>query len=206
MARYRGPKNRIARRFAANVFGRKRNPMLHKLHPPGVHGARRRKKSDYGLQLNEKQKLKAAYGMISEKQLVRYYKEALRRPGNTMEHLMSLLEGRLDIVVYRLRLAPTIFAAHQLVAHGHIEVNGKKVDIRSFQVKPGMTVSVREKSRKIPTVVEAIETGTLEVPAYYNWDPKAFSGQLLEVPTSEQISLPLEVNVSEVCDFLAHTT
>lgn len=206
MARYRGPKNRIARRFGANVFGRKRNPMLHKINPPGVHGARRRKKSDYGLQLEEKQKLKAAYGMISEKQLVRYYKEATRRTGNTREHLMTLLESRLDVVVYRMRLAPTIFAAHQLVAHGHVMVDGKKVDIRSFQVRPGMTISMREKSRKIPVVVDTMENGTNEVPAYLDWDQKNFAAKMTAVPTPDQISLPIEVNVAEVCDFLAHMT
>src|ERR1700738_670398 len=143
MARYTGSKNRIARRFGINIFGRARNPMLHKPNPPGVHGARRRKKSDYGLQLEEKQKLKAIYGMLSEGQLVRYFKEASRMSGNTAQHFAELLECRLDNIVYRLKLAATIFGAQQLVAHGHILVNGKKVDRRSFQVKPGMIISVK---------------------------------------------------------------
>src|SRR6202521_4800242 len=133
MARYTGNKNRIARRFGANVFGRSRNPLLHKPNPPGMHGARRRKKSDYGVQLEEKQKLKAIYGMLSEKQLVNYFKKAQKKQENTVHLFIEMLECRLDTVVYRLKFAPTIFAAQQLVAHGHILVNGKKVDIRSFQ-------------------------------------------------------------------------
>src|ERR1700692_2878050 len=133
MARYTGNRNRIARRFGANIFGRTRNPLLHKPNPPGVHGARRRKKSDYGIQLEEKQKLKAIYGMLSEKQLVNYYKKALRMAGNTANHFAAMLECRLDTMVYRLKFASTIFGAHQLVSHGHTLVDGKKVDRRSFQ-------------------------------------------------------------------------
>src|ERR1700733_10770223 len=144
MARYTGKKNRIARRFGINIFGKTRNPMLHKANPPGQHGARRKKKSDYGLQLEEKQKLKAVYGMLSEKQLVKYYQIADKKEGPTPLLLMQQLECRLDVVVYRLKFGSTIFAAHQLVSHGHILVNGKKVDRRSFIVKPGMTVSIKE--------------------------------------------------------------
>src|SRR5262249_51997489 len=149
MVRYTGKKNRVARRFGINIFGRARNPLLHKQNPPGAHGARRRKKSDFGLMLEEKQKLKAIYGMLSEKQLVSYYKKALRKEGNTAELLAAMLECRLDNIVYRLKFASTIFAAHQLVSHGHILVDGKKVDRRSFIVEPGMTVSVKEKSRNL---------------------------------------------------------
>src|SRR4051812_40343082 len=143
MVRYTGPKNRIARRFGVNIFGRARNPLMHKANPPGVHGARRRKKSDFGLQLEEKQKLKAVYGMLTEKQLVNAYRKANARKGNTVHHLVEMLECRLENLVYRLKFAPTIFAAQQLVSHGHVEVNGKKVDRRSFQVRPGMTISLR---------------------------------------------------------------
>src|SRR5579862_5742134 len=121
MARYRGPKNRIARRFAANIFGKARNPLLHKQHPPGQHGAKRKKKSDYGVQLDERQKLKAIYGMLSQKQLVNAYRKALTTPGNTAHNLLQQLECRLDNIVYRLRLAPSIFAAQQLVSHGHVQ-------------------------------------------------------------------------------------
>jgi len=206
MARYTGKRNRIARRFGANIFGRVRNPLLHKPNPPGMHGARRRKKSNYGLQLEEKQKLKAIYGMLSERKLVRYYKEALRRTGNTAVNLVELLEGRLDVVVYRLKLASTIFAAHQLVAHGHILVNGKKVDCRSFQVKPGMVISIKEKSRKNKLIQTAMESPMREVPEYLSLNKESFSGSMESIPVQDQIPWPLEINVPEVCDFLAHTT
>ena len=110
MARYTGPKNRIARRFAANIFGKSRNPMLHKQNPAGMHGAKRKKKSDYGVQLDERQKLKAVYGMLSQRQLVNAYKKALLAKGNTVQLFLASLECRLDNVVYRLRLAPSIFS------------------------------------------------------------------------------------------------
>lgn len=205
MARYIGNKNRIARRFGVNIFGKARNPLLHKPNPPGVHGARRRKKSDYGLQLEEKQKLKAIYGMLSEKQLVKYYKEALRIPGNTADNLASMLECRLDTLVYRLKFGNSIFASQQLVSHGHIFVNGKKVDRRSFQVKPGMVISVKEKSRTIKAIVESVESPRREVPPYLTLDGN-MSGQLMAKPTQEQMPWPIEIRLPEICDFLAHST
>ncbi|MBA3816666.1 MAG: 30S ribosomal protein S4 [Parachlamydiaceae bacterium] len=206
MARYTGKKNRIARRFGTNIFGRARNPLLHKPNPPGVHGARRRKKSDYGLQLEEKQKLKAIYGMLSEKQLVAYYKKALQKEGNTAQHFAEFLECRLDTVVYRLKFAATIFGAHQLVSHGHILVDGKKVDIRSFQVKPGMIISIKEKSRKMKAIDAALDSSMNNVPDYLSLDRPHYSGQLLAMPIQEQMPWPIEVNIHEICDFLAHTT
>jgi len=206
MGRYTGKKNRIARRFGVNIFGRARNPLLHKPNPPGVHVARRRKKSDFGLQLQEKQKLKAIYGMLSEKQLIRYYKEGLRRTGNTADHLLQLLECRLDNVVYRLKLASTIFGAHQLVAHGHVEVNGKKVDIRSFQVKPGMVISIREKSRKMKAINASLESSGRDVPPFLELEAEKLSGKMLSFPEPMDIPLPIDVNIPEICDFLAHTT
>ena len=206
MARYTGNKNRIARRFGTNIFGRSRNPLLHKPNPPGMHGARRKKKSDYGLQLEEKQKLKAIYGMISEKQLVKYFKKAIKLTGNTANLLAGMLECRLDNIVYRLKLAPTIFAAHQLVSHGHILVNGKKVDRRSFHVKPGMVISVKESSRKMKAVTESIDSPMRDVPEYLSLEKDNFSGKLLALPMPEQMPWPLEIKLPEICDFLAHST
>lgn len=206
MARFTGKKNRIARRFGVNIFGRTRNPLLRKQNPPGMHGARRRKKSDYGIALEEKQKLKAIYGMLSEKQLVRYYKQAAKGAGNTALQFAQQLECRLDNIVYRLKLAPTIFAAHQLVSHGHIMVNGEKVDRRSFQVKPGMVISVREKSRSMEQIKNALNSPMRSVPEYLSLDMDNFSGQLLAQPQTEQMPWPLELNLAGVCDFLAHTT
>ena len=206
MARYTGSKNRIARRYGVNIFGRARNPLLHKPNPPGMHGARRRKKSDYGLQLEEKQKLKAIYGMISEKQLVGYYKEAVRLEGNTANHFAELLECRLDNIVYRLKFAATIFGAQQLVAHGHILVDGKKVDRRSFQVKPGMVISIKEKSRKMKAINEAMDRPNRSVVDYLSFDKEHYSGQLLAKPIPEQMPWPIEISLPVICDFLAHST
>lgn len=206
MARYIGNRNRIARRFGVNIFGRTRNPLLHKPNPPGMHGARRRKKSDYGVQLEEKQKLKAIYGMISEKQLINYYKKASAKEGNTATLLAEMLECRLDVAVYRLKLAATIFAAQQLVSHGHVTVNGNKVDRRSFFVRPGMTIAIKEKSRKMKAVNEALDNPSRSIPEYYTLDRDGFSGQLLASPIPEQMPWPIELNLHDICDFLAHTT
>lgn len=206
MVRYTGPKNRIARRFGVNIFGRARNPLLHKANPPGAHGAKRKKKSDFGQQLEEKQKLKAIYGMINQKQLVRYYQEALRQKGVTSHLFLRRLECRLDNVVYRLRLAPTIFAAQQLVTHGHVLVNGKKVDRRSFEVKPGMVISIKSKSQQLPTVKQSVENTGREIPGYMELDPAAFSGKLVSEPHLDQVPFPIPVNVPLVCEHLAHTS
>lgn len=204
MSRYTGKKNRVARKFGANIFGRARNPLLHKPHPPGMHGAKRKKKSDYGIQLEEKQKLKAIYGMISEKQLVNYYKKALRQTGNTASHLAEYLECRLDVVVYRLKFANSIFGAQQLVAHGHILVNGKKVDIRSFQVAPGSKISLKEKSRKMKVVNESLENLNRDVPTYLSLNKDQYEGQLLATPEVDQMPWPIHINLPEICDYLAH--
>jgi len=205
MSRYTGPKNRIARKFGVNIFSKKRNPMLHKSNPPGVHGAKRKKKSDYGLQLEEKQKLRAVYGMLRQKQLVLLYKAASSKPGNTGHLLMQALECRLDSIVYRLRFAPTIFMAQQLVAHGHVLVNRKKVDRRSFSVKPGMEISLSKKAQNIVAVKASLEDSSREVPEYLTLDSKKGSGKLEILPESDQIPLPLQINVPLVCEFLAHT-
>jgi small subunit ribosomal protein S4 len=204
MARYTGPKNRLARRFGANIFGRARNPLLHKANPPGQHGAKRKKKSDYGVQLEEQQKLKALYGMLSHKKLVRYYQEASRLKENTNHAFIQQLECRLDNIVYRLKFASTIFGAQQLVSHGHIFVDGKKVDRRSFQVRPGMVVSVKPKSQSIAIIKQSFENGAQTVPDYLSTDPTNFSGKLLVLPAPDQIPLALPINIPLICEFLAH--
>lgn len=206
MARYRGPKNRIARKFGANLFGKARNPMLHKQHPPGMHGAKRKKKSDFGVQLEERQKLKAVYGMLSQKQLVNAYKKALARKGQTANLFLEQLECRLDNVVYRLRFASSIFGAQQLVSHGHVHVDGKKVDRRSFIVKPGMLVSVRASSRQMKPVLMAQENINREIPEYLSLEEDKFSGKLLTSPQLDQVPLPLPINIPLVCEFISHTT
>ncbi len=204
MVRYIGPKNRIARRFGANIFGRARNPLLHRPNPPGVHGAKRKKKSDYGIQLEEQQKLKAIYGMLSQKQLVRAYQNALKTKGNTTQKFIQNLECRLDNIVYRLKLAPTIFAAQQLVSHGHVLVNGKKVDRRSFHVKPGMVIALKTNAQKLEFVKHAAANTSREVPPYLQVEEGKFAGSLLIDPELDQVPLSLPVNVPLVCDFVAH--
>jgi small subunit ribosomal protein S4 len=206
MARYTGPKNRIARRFGANIFGKARNPLLHKPSPAGMHGAKRKKKSDFGLQLEEQQKLKAIYGMMSQHHLVRYYQEAVRSKQNTPQAFIEKLECRLDNIVYRLRFAPTIFAAQQLVAHGHIFVDGKKVDRRSFQVRPGMVISVKPKSQSVPIIKETLSNSARAVPEYLLLEEGKFSGKLMTFPGSDQIPFPIPVNIPLICEFLAHTS
>jgi small subunit ribosomal protein S4 len=206
MARYRGPKNRVARRFAANIFGKARNPLLHKQHPPGMHGAKRKKKSDFGMQLEERQKLKAVYGMLSQKQLVNAYRKALKLKGNTAQLLSELLECRLDNVVYRLRFAASIFGAQQLVSHGHIQVDGKKVDRRSFVVRPGMTVSIKPASRQIKAVQLAQEYTSRDVPGYLELEADKSSGKLITTPQIDQVPHPLPINIPLVCESLSHST
>lgn len=206
MARYRGPKNRVARRFAANVFGKARNPMLHKQNPPGMHGAKRKKKSDFGMQLDERQKLKAVYGMLSQKQLVNTYRKALQQKGNTAQLLTEMLECRLDNVVYRLRFSNSIFGAQQLVSHGHVQVDGKKVDRRSFIVRPGMVVSIKPASRQMKAIVQAQENINREVPGYLSLEGDKFEGKLVASPQMDQVPLPLPINIPLVCEFLSHTS
>ena len=206
MARYTGPKNRIARRVGANIFGKSRNPLAHKPNPPGQHGARRKKKSDFGIQLEEKQKLRFCYGVIAHKKMVRYYREAEKEEGNTQDNFMQKLECRLDTVVLRLKLGMSPFHAHQLISHGHIHVDGKKVDIRSFQVKPGMTISIREKSKSNAFVKQALERSAIDVPEYLSLDGPKMSGELVSMPQTDQIPLAIPVNIAVVCEFLAHST
>ena len=206
MARYRGPKNRIARKFAANIFGKARSPLLHKQHPPGMHGAKRKKKSDFGAQLEEQQKLKAIYGMLTQKYLVNAYKKALLSEGNTAQLFLERLECRLDNVVYRLRFASSIFGAQQLVSHGHIFVDGKKVDRRSFQVEPGMVVSIKPASRQMKAIQMAQEYTSRDIPEYLSLEEDKQSGRLLSSPQIDQVPLPIPINIPLVCEFISHTS
>lgn len=179
--------------------------MLHKQNPPGMHGAKRKKKSDYGAQLEERQKLKAVYGMMSQKQLVNAFKKAQLRKGNTVELFLASLECRLDNVVFRLRLAPSIFSAQQLVSHGHIQVNGRKVDRRSFLVEPGMIVSIKPASRSMKIIQLAQENVSREIPEYLSLQEDKASGSLVSQPQMSQVPLPIPINVPLVCEFLSHT-
>ena len=187
MARYIGPKSKIARRFGEAIYGA--DKVLEKRNfPPGQHGlARKRKKnSEYGEQLSEKQKAKYTYGIL-EKQFARTYAAAARMGGITGENLLKLLECRLDNVVYRLGIAPTRAAARQLVSHRHICVNGNVVNIPSYALKAGDVISVREKSKTLEVITESLSGAARSRYAWLEWDNASMSGKYLQTPEREEI-------------------
>src|SRR5471032_2505737 len=163
MSKRHSAKYKIDRRMGENIWGRPKSPVNQRSYGPGQHGQRRKNKvSDFGLQLRAKQKLKGYYGNITERQFSRIYLEATRRRGNTAEYLIGLLESRLDAIVYRAKFMPTVFSARQFVNHGHVQVNGKRVNIASYRVKPGDVVEVRERSRNMALVLEAQQSSERE--------------------------------------------
>ena len=200
MGRYTGPKHRVTRRFAENIWGTKKSPLASRPYKPGQHGkdGKRTKISTYGAGMIEKQKLKFYY-QLREKSFRRYYQEALRLPGNTGETLMQMLERRLDNVVYRLGFAPTNRAARQLVSHGHVSVNGRKVDRASFLVEVGDKVSIRDKSKSHMQVQEAI-SGKPQVVSYFKADHDKLEGELIQIPRRKDI--PVIANERLVIEFL----
>ncbi|MFA5624553.1 MAG: 30S ribosomal protein S4 [Bradymonadales bacterium] len=200
MSRYTGPRLKVLRRFGQQLPGLTRLSMTKRPTPPGQHGKQghRRKLSDYGLRLAEKQKLRLNYG-LSEKQFRLYIKRATSSKIDTGLRLLQLLESRLDNVVFRAGYAPTIPAARQLVNHGHITVNGRKVDIPSFQVTADDVVGLREKSKKIAVINESIATPTLIRPAYLNWDADKLTAKMTNSPDREDI--PLEVQENLIIEF-----
>ena len=207
MSRYTGPRNRIARRLGVNIFSSPKDPLVKRPNPPGMHINKRKKKSDYGVQLTEMQKLKAVYGMITQKALVNTFHKALKKKGDTAQHLAEALECRLDNVVFRLRFAISIFAAQQLVSHGHILVNGKRVDIRSYIVKPGDKVSIKEASTKgkMAVLFQAAQAGCLhDVPAYLQLDESKFSGTRTGTPHIDELAHPGVIDLRLVCQTLSN--
>ncbi len=195
-------KYKINRRLGVNLWGRPKSPVNTRDYGPGQHGQRRRRKpSDYGLQLRAKQKLKGYYGNITEKQFRKYYTEAARRRGDTSENLIGILERRLDAVVYRMKFVPTVFSARQFVNHGHIHVNGKRVNIPSFQVKEGDVVEVKEKSRELPLVLLAIESAERDVPDYMDVNFKKMQGTFKETPKLADVPYPVTMEPNLVIEF-----
>lgn len=196
MASYHGPKARVQRRFGEVLIPRpKYAKILEKRpYPPGDHGKEKQyrsgRRSDYGLQLNEKQKLSFIFN-IRETQLRRYFMRARRQPGNTGANLLILLERRLDNLVYRAGFAATIWAARQMVKHGHIQVDGRRLDLPSYSVVPGQTISVREAMRKNPHVVESIESAVHNL-SYLSVDKNSFSAQFTALPAREEIPVPID--------------
>lgn len=194
MARYTGPRGKLARKFGENIFG---NPKFDKLlsnkpYGPGQHGMARKKVSDYGIQLKEKQKLKIMYGLL-EKQFRKYFKKAERMQGVTGENLLLLLESRLDNTIFRLGLAVSRTQARQLVLHRHITVNGKTVNIPSFTLSKGDTIQVREKSRKMSVFHESLKKARTE--SMYPWltlDKAQLAGEFLYAPQRDEIPVNIQ--------------
>ena len=195
-------KYKINRRLGVNLWGRPKSPVNTRDYGPGQHGQRRgRKPSDFGLQLMAKQKLKGYYGNITEKQFRRYYREAAKRKGDTSENLIGLLERRLDAVIYRMKFVPTVFSARQFVNHGHVMVNGKRVNIPSYLVKEGDVVEVREKSRQLPLVLLAIESVEREVPDYMNVNHQKMQGTFMQTPKLSDVPYPVTMEPNLVIEF-----
>ncbi len=194
-------KYKINRRLGVNLWGRPKSPINKREYPPGQHGQRRRKPSDFGVQLAAKQKLKGYYGNIGERQFRRYYQEASRRRGDTGQRLVELLERRLDAVIYRAKFVPTVFAARQFVNHGHILVNGKRVNIPSYQVRDGDVVQIKDKSRELPLVLDAIDSAERDLPDYLNLNLKDMSATYLRAPKLADVPYPVQMEPHLVVEF-----
>ncbi len=204
MSKRHSAKYKIDRRMGENIWGRPKSPVNQRSYGPGQHGQRRKQKtSDFGLQLRAKQKLKGYYGNLTEKQFPRTYDEAARRKGNTAETLIGLLEARLDAVVYRAKFVPTVFAARQFVNHGHVTVNGKRVNIASYRVKVGDVVQVRERSRNMALVLEALQSAERDTPDYIEVDAKAMSARFIRTPELSEVPYPVKMEPNLVVEFYA---
>jgi small subunit ribosomal protein S4 len=195
MARYTGPRHKLARRLGISLDGTGKD--IKRNFPPGQHGHSRRKMSEYAIQLTEKQKLRHMYGMM-EKQFRKTFDEASKMSGVVGENFMKLLESRLDNLVYRLGFAPTRPAARQLTTHGHITVNGKKVNIPSYRVKPGDVIGLREKSRNLQIVKDALEARAF-LPNYLSFDEAKMEGTYTRLPDREE--MPAEINEKLIVEF-----
>jgi small subunit ribosomal protein S4 len=195
-------KHKIDRRMGQNIWGRPKSPVNKREYGPGQHGQRRKGKlSDFGVQLRAKQKLKGYYANISERQFHGIYAEASRMPGDSSENLIGLLERRLDALIYRAKLAPTIFAARQLVSHGHLNVNGRRVTIPSMRLKLGDTVEVRQKSKELPIILEAVQLAERDVPDYVQVDHKGMSAKLARIPALSDVPYPVQMEPNLVVEY-----
>ena len=195
-------KHKIDRRMGQNIWGRPKSPVNRREYGPGQHGQRRKgKMSDFGTQLKAKQKLKGYYGNISERQFRKYYAEAIRMKGDSGDNLIALLERRLDAVVYRAKFVPTVFAARQFVNHGHIQVNGRRVNIASYLVKPGDVVEVKESSRDLNIYLEAQALAERDVPEYYEVDHSKGSAKVTRIPLPSEVPYPVQMEPNLVIEF-----
>ena len=194
-------KHKIDRRLGVNLWGRAKSPINRREYGPGQHGQRRKKPSDYGTQLMAKQKLKGYYANIGERQFRRLYEEAARRRGDTGENLIELLERRLDAVIYRMKFAITVFASRQLVSHGHVKVNGKRVNIASYLVKDNDVIELTSKAKEMVRVLEATQTAERDVPEYVTADHKDMKGTYVRGPKLADVPYPVQMEPSLVVEY-----
>ena len=203
MSKRHSAKYKLDRVMGENLWGRPKSPVNKRQYGPGQHGQRRKQKvSDFGVQLKAKQKLKGYYANLTEKQFRRLYDDAARRKGNTSENLIGFLESRLDAMVYRSKFVPTPWAARQFVNHGHVTVNGKRVNIPSYRVKVGDVVEIRERSRNMALVLEAMQSGERDLPDYIESDGR-HTAKLLRVPELAEVPYPVKMEPNLVVEFYA---
>ena len=195
-------KHKVDRRLKVNLWGRPKSPFNTRAYPPGQHGQTRSSKpSDYGIQLQAKQKLKCYYGNMNERQFRNMYKKAIMKKGDTAENLIGLLERRLDAVIYRSKLSNTIFSSRQLINHGHVRVNGKKVNISSYQVKEEDSIEIRDKSKQLALIDIALANKEREVPEYLQLDEKNKKVKFVRVPAFEEVPYPVVMEPNLVIEY-----
>ncbi|GHT88681.1 30S ribosomal protein S4 [Alphaproteobacteria bacterium] len=194
-------KYKIDRRLGINLWGRAKSPFNVRNYAPGEHGKERGKPSDYCVQLRAKQKLKGYYGNIGERQFRNIYQEAVRTRGDTSENLIGLLERRLDAVVYRMKFAITVFAARQMINHGHIAVNGKRVNMASYKVNEGDEISIVDRMTDNVNTVSAISSSERDIPAYFDMEGKGLKGKFVRVPKLADVPYPVSMEPNLVIEF-----
>ena len=195
-------KHKVDRRLKVNLWGRPKSPFNTRAYPPGQHGQTKSSKpSDYGIQLQAKQKLKCYYGNMNERQFRNMYKKAIMKKGDTAENLIGLLERRLDAVIYRSKLSNTIFSSRQLINHGHVRVNGKKVNISSYQVKEEDSIEIRDKSKQLALIDIALANKEREVPEYLQLDEKNKKVKFVRIPKFEEVPYPVVMEPNLVIEF-----
>ena len=202
MTKRQRSKHKVDRRLKVNLWGRPKSPFNTRNYPPGQHGkSKKGKPSDYSTQLEAKQKMKFYYGNLNERQFRNIYRKAIQKRGNTSENLVAFLESRLDTIIYRAKFASTVFAARQLINHGHIQVNGKKVNISSYSVKAEDSIEVRDKSKSIANIEGAILSKEREVPEYIQMDEKNKKAKLVRIPKFAEIPYPTIMEPNLVIEY-----
>jgi small subunit ribosomal protein S4 len=201
MTKRQNAKYKINRRLGVNLWGRAKSPINARDYGPGEHGQRKRKPTDYGLQLMAKQKLKGYYGNVSESQFYRYYEEAVRRRGDTSENLIGLLERRLDAIVYRAKFAPTVFAARQFVNHGLITVNGRRVNIPSYLIKEGDIIEPTDRAKQFTVILEASQQAERDVPDYIGIEGDKLRATFVRTPKLADVPYPVQMEPNLVVEY-----